>query len=82
MRRTRRAASALFACAVLTLTPVAMAQQPGQPPPAVDLDRKGPKVGERVPAFSGVDQHGRTQTLESVLKADGAMLVFYRSADW
>lgn len=50
--------------------------------PTVDLERKGPKVGERVPDFSGVDQFGATQTLKSALKADGAMLVFFRSADW
>jgi hypothetical protein len=35
-----------------------------------------------VPSFTGVDQHGRTQTLESSLGEKGAMLVFFRSADW
>lgn len=48
----------------------------------VNLDKKGPPLGTRVPAFSGVDQFGKTQTLESTLKAEGAMLVFFRSADW
>jgi peroxiredoxin len=39
-------------------------------------------VGEVVPAFSATDQNGRTQTLASVTGSKGAMLVFFRSADW
>jgi hypothetical protein len=75
----RVADSTLFvACALVASSLVLTAQQA----PTADVERKGPQVGARVPAFSGVDQQGRTQTLESVLKADGAMLVFYRSADW
>jgi hypothetical protein len=50
--------------------------------PPVDLERKGPKVGEPAPDFSGVDQFGTSQTLKTALKTDGAMLVFFRSADW
>ena len=42
----------------------------------------GPAVGKPVPAFSASDQFGRTQTLESIMGPEGAMLVFYRSADW
>ncbi|MGO9893887.1 MAG: hypothetical protein ACLPX8_06715 [Bryobacteraceae bacterium] len=42
----------------------------------------GPAVGDRVPDFAGPDQTGRTQTLESIMGPKGAMLVFYRSADW
>jgi hypothetical protein len=44
--------------------------------------KTGPEVGQEVPAFSALDQHGRTQTLESILGPRGAMLVFFRSADW
>ena len=44
--------------------------------------KAGPAVGVAVPAFSATDQTGRTQTLESVMGAKGAMLVFFRSADW
>jgi hypothetical protein len=50
-----------------------------QPP---NLDKIGPAVGSIVPAFSGVDQFGRTHTLQSIVGAEGAMLVFFRSADW
>jgi hypothetical protein len=42
----------------------------------------GPKVGERVPDFSLPDQHGTTRTLQSTFGPKGAVLVFYRSADW
>ena len=49
---------------------------------APKLDTLGPKVGTRAQEFSGVDQFGKTQTLQSLLGPDGLMLVFYRSADW
>jgi len=44
--------------------------------------KTGPAVGEIVPAFSATDQNGRTQTLASISGPNGAMLVFFRSADW
>ena len=44
--------------------------------------KTGPAVGAVVPAFSATDQNGRIQTLQSVLGAEGVMLVFFRSADW
>jgi hypothetical protein len=44
--------------------------------------KTGPDVGQQVPAFSARDQEGRSQTLKSILGANGAMLVFFRSADW
>jgi hypothetical protein len=49
---------------------------------AQDTDTLGPAVGTRVPAFSAIDQFGRTQTLESAAGPAGTMIVFYRSADW
>jgi hypothetical protein len=42
----------------------------------------GPAVGQTVPDFRLEDQNGRTQTLHSILGPKGALLVFYRSADW
>ena len=48
----------------------------------VDVDKLGPQVGERVPEFSLPDQAGTTQTLRSVMGPQGALVVFYRSADW
>ena len=44
--------------------------------------KTGPEVGQLVPAFSASDQQGRTQTLQSIIGPKGAMLVFFRSADW
>jgi len=48
----------------------------------IDVGRLGPQVGATVPDFSLRDQHGKTQTLKSVMGPKGAMIVFYRSADW
>ncbi|NKB33018.1 MAG: hypothetical protein GKR91_07975 [Pseudomonadales bacterium] len=42
----------------------------------------GPQVGDRVPDFELKDQFGTTQTLESIMGPNGAMLLFHRSADW
>jgi peroxiredoxin len=43
---------------------------------------QGPDIGQKLPSFRLPDQHGRMQTFESVRGPNGAMLVFYRSADW
>src|ERR1700740_1041754 len=48
----------------------------------IDVSRLGPRVGTVVPAFTLPDQHGKTWTLQSVMGPKGAMIVFYRSADW
>ena len=57
------------------LTTIGAAQTP-------DPQALGPKVGERVPEFSLPDQHGTVRSLRSTLGPNGAVLVFYRSADW
>jgi len=53
-----------------------------QAPVIVDTAKVGPQVGAVVPAFSGVDQFGKRHTLQSTYGPKGAMLVFFRSADW
>jgi hypothetical protein len=53
-----------------------------QSPAKIDVSKLGPQVGERVPEFSLPDQNGNTQTLQSIMGPRGAVLVFYRSADW
>ena len=50
--------------------------------PAVDMNLLGPAIGSAAPTFSGRDQHGQRQTLDTVMGDDGLMLVFFRSADW
>ena len=53
-----------------------------QGPRPADTTNIGPQVGAVVPAFSGTDQFGRSHTLSSIYGPKGAMLVFFRSADW
>ena len=57
---------ALTVVAVFALSPVAT----------------GPNVGARVPGFTAVDAQGHVQTLESIMGPKGALLVFFRSANW
>jgi hypothetical protein len=65
--------------AVLITAGIAAQTPPAQP---ADVERLGPQVGDVVPGFSAPDQFGRAQTLTSIMGANGAMLVFNRSADW
>ena len=53
-----------------------------QAPAPIDTSKIGPQVGAAVPPVSGVDQFGAPQSLSSVYGPKGAMLVFFRSADW
>ena len=46
------------------------------------MSKLGPQVGATVPDFNLADQRGRKRTLQSVMGPKGAMIVFYRSADW
>jgi AhpC/TSA family len=48
----------------------------------VDVSKLGPQVGTKVPDFNLPDQHGKQWTLQSVMGPKGAMIVFFRSADW
>ena len=62
-----------------TSASILVAQSPGQ---KIDLSKVGPQVGERTPNFSLTDQNGKPWNLQSIMRPKGAMLVFYRSADW
>jgi hypothetical protein len=53
-----------------------------QPPAVPDVQKLGPQVGDRVPDFTLLDQSGRSRTLTSLMRPNGLMLVFFRSADW
>jgi len=64
-----------------TLIEVAMWMLPIAALPGQDI-KTGPSVGQQVPAFSAQDQEGRNHTLKSIMGPKGAMLVFFRSADW
>jgi hypothetical protein len=71
----------LVTAALSVLVPRAASMQAPQPT-RIDVSKLGPQVGARVPEFSLHDQTGRTRTLQSIMGTKGAMLVFYRSADW
>ena len=67
---------------VLSLMLVLMLATAGAAQDLPDVEGFGPQVGDVVPAFSLRDQTGQTQTLESIMGPNGAMLVFNRSASW
>jgi hypothetical protein len=81
-----RSVTVASSVALLLLTPplaaFTAAQSTGAARQRVDVSRLGPQVGERVPDFSLKDQNGRAQNLQSIMGPRGAMLVFFRSADW
>jgi hypothetical protein len=72
----------------ICLIALAMAEGPTAAPQAtgpaatVDVDAIGPKIGETLPDFTLPDQHGAPHSLKSILGPDGAVIVFFRSADW
>ena len=70
--------TALLCSIVALASVVALAQDVRR----VDVSKLGPQVGATVPDFNLVDQNGSKRTLRSVMGAKGAMIVFYRSADW
>jgi len=42
----------------------------------------GPALGSKLPGFELKDQDGKTHTLAGLLGPKGAVIVFFRSADW
>jgi cytochrome oxidase Cu insertion factor (SCO1/SenC/PrrC family) len=70
----------IIALSVMTMAGSRAAQQPGGP--VIDVEALGPQVGAPVPDFSLPDQHGTTRSLKSLMGPKGAILVFFRSADW
>jgi hypothetical protein len=67
---------ALAACALATIG------VSGQSAAVADTSKLGPQIGSTAPALTGVDQFGKPHTLSSTYGPKGAMLVFFRSADW
>ena len=74
----------VVAAAVLATTGITQAalRQSTSPPPNVDVDHLGPQIGSRLPDFTLRDQRGEAHALKSLLGPNGAMIVFFRSADW
>lgn len=78
-RMTRLTFAFVAGVLVASLTATPMHAQDRE---AIDVASLGPQVGETIPDFSLPDQHGRVQTLDSIVGENGAMIVFHRSADW
>lgn len=87
MRRTA-ALLVMFTASMVDGPSLSLAAQRGQPKAGdaartrIDVSKLGPQVGQRVPDFSLRDQAGKAWTQRSIMGRNGAMLVFYRSADW
>ena len=77
---------ALGLATALALPPFLSAQQPqAKQEKAVAVKEKfatGPEVGQKIPYFQAPDQNGRLQDFNSIRGPKGAMIVFFRSADW
>ena len=72
----------LSALALTALLWQPSAAQQGATHTPIDITKLGPQVGQLIPDFSVKDQDGKTWTRQSILGRRGAMLVFFRSADW
>lgn len=42
----------------------------------------GPEVGQRIPDIAALDQNGIRRTFDDVKGPNGALVYFFRSADW
>jgi hypothetical protein len=80
--KRRNLATVVVFLAVLGVYHVDAGQASAQARQKIEVAKLGPQVGQRVPDFNLPDQTGRTRNLESVMGPRGAMLVFFRSADW
>ena len=78
-----RSRSLLVLSALVVATAIGNARgQSNAPAAKVDVEALGPKVGDGMPDFSLRDQRGDVRTLKSLLGPNGAVIVFFRSADW
>lgn len=67
---------------VFAASPLAAQPAAGAAGTRIDVSRLGPQVGQTVPDFSLSDQNGKVWTRASIMGPKGALLLFYRSADW
>jgi hypothetical protein len=68
---------------LLLLAPLALGQEEFDTVDPLDDDfRTGVEVGARVPEFRALDLNGKEWDFEKIRGPKGAVLHFYRSADW
>jgi hypothetical protein len=72
--------SAVAVAGLLLQSPAAQQNAAGRTP--IEVSKLGPQVGQAVPDFNLKDQNGKVWTRQSIMGPKGAMLVFFRSADW
>jgi hypothetical protein len=84
IRRPFCRARAVLVLGFLVAIGVGQAQGPpsGNPAARVHVESVGPQVGAVLPDFNLRDQRGQMHSLKSSLGPKGAMIVFFRSADW
>jgi cytochrome oxidase Cu insertion factor (SCO1/SenC/PrrC family) len=79
----RRTRTALVLGLALLAIRVGEARELQSPAAAtVDVERVGPQVGTSLPDFTLRDQRGEPRSLKSLVGPKGALIVFFRSADW
>jgi hypothetical protein len=68
---------------MVALAAAIAAQEPFDTDDPLDADfRTGVEVGARIPVFRAEDLHGKVWDFEAIKGPKGALLHFYRSADW
>ena len=80
----RRSRHALVLGLAMLVIGVGEAREPqsGTAAATVDVESVGPQVGTSLPDFTLRDQRGEPHALKSLLGPKGALIVFFRSADW
>ena len=81
MRHSRRRVFVL-ALALLAIGAAHVRLHSNQLATKIDVEHVGPQLGTALPDFTLHDQHGDVHSLESLLGPKGALIVFFRSADW
>jgi len=67
----------------IALAAALFVQEPFDTDDPLDADvRTGVEVGARIPEFRAKDLNGKVWDFESIKGPKGALLHFYRSADW
>lgn len=81
--RRQGAVSALPSLIFLSL--IFLSSFAGLSAPAAEKENppgRGPAIGTKAPTFTLADANGRKTTLADLAGKKGAILLFYRSADW